>query len=98
MTLGQFVLVLSSVELTSIRVILYKLRVTALLSCGCRPTVGSLFSVHSSPLVAELPRWMAIAHGVSAKFKAFSFLVIIRIPCFTVSPHLGMHVQINTSQ
>ena len=41
-----------------------------------RAPVESLSSVHSSSTVAELPRWMAIARAVSAKFKPFLFLVI----------------------
>ena len=41
-----------------------------------RATVESLPSVHSSSTVAELPRWMAIAHAMSAKFEVFSFPVI----------------------
>ena len=47
----------------------------ALHSSGCRATVESLSSVHSSSTVTELP-WMAIAHDMSAKFKAFLFPVI----------------------
>ena len=33
--------------------------------------------------LAELPHWIAIAHTMSAKFKAFSFLVNSAIPRFT---------------
>ena len=47
-----------------------------LLSSGCRATVESLSSVHSSSAVSELPCWTPIARAVTAKFKAFSFLVI----------------------
>ena len=76
------ILVLSSVELTSTPP--YRLTVTALLSSGCRATVESLSSVHSSSTVAELPCWVPIACAVSANFKAFSFLVIkvIRLFCY----------------
>ena len=50
----------------------------ALLSSGCRATV------HSSSTVAELPRWMPIARAVSAKFKAFLFLVIKSYSVFCI--------------
>ena len=67
-----------SPELTSVLTPSCRLRITALLSSGCRATADteSLSSVHSSSTVAELPRWMPIARAVSAKFKAFSFPVI----------------------
>ena len=54
--LRQFILVLSSVELTSILVPSYRLRVTALLSPGCRATVESLpmLIVSLQHIVAEL--------------------------------------------
>ena len=94
-----FLIVLSnaSVKLTSILVPSYTLRVRALISFGCRATVESLSSVHSSSKVAELPHWMPIAHAMLAKFKAFSFPVIKSysdvpvfhssiIQCFPVSP------------
>ena len=51
---------------------LHRLRVTALHSSGCRATVESLSSVHSSSTVAEATSLDAM----SAKFKAFSFPVI----------------------
>ena len=76
---------LSNVELTSILVPSYRLRVTVLLSSGCRATVESLSSVHSSSTVTDLPCWMLIARAVSAEFKAFSFPVIKVIPLFRYS-------------
>ena len=56
-----------------------------LLSSGCRATVESLSSVHSSSTVTDLPWWMLIARAVSAEFKAFSFPVIKVIPLFRYS-------------
>ena len=95
MTLRQFihVLVLSTVELTSILIPSYRLRVTALLSSGCRGTVESLSSVRSSSTVAELPRWMPIARAMSAKFKAFSFPVIkvISLSRYSVIPYSAFY-------
>ena len=73
MTLRQFILVLSTVE---ILILSYRLRITALLNPGCRATVERLSSVHSSSTVAELPRRVLIARAASAKFKAFSFPVV----------------------
>ena len=56
-----------------------------LLSSGCRETVESLPSVHSSSTVAELPRWIAGCqlHMLSAKFKLDSTgeSVLIVCPC-----------------
>ena len=40
-------------ELTSILIPSCRLRITALLSSGCRATAESLFTVHSSSTVAE---------------------------------------------
>ena len=71
MSLRQFISVLSSVELASILVPSYRLRVTALVSSGCRATVGGVCPVLIVPLqhitVAELhvPRWMPIASSLS---------------------------------
>ena len=45
-----------SPELTSMLIPSCRLRITALLSSGCRATVESQSSVHSSSTVAELPR------------------------------------------
>ena len=92
MTLRQFILVLSSasVELSSILVPSYSLRVTALLTSGCSATVESLF------IVLYSCRAMPIARAVSAKFKAFSFPLIKQLvrcsvlPCFPASPVLGV--------
>ena len=86
------VLSYASVELTSILVTSYKLRVTALFSSGCRATVESLSSFHSSL------QWQSYANCTChvGKVQAFSFPVIKSysvvpvfrfsvIPCFPVS-------------
>jgi len=63
--LRQFILVLSSVELTSILVPSYKLRIMVLLISSCRATIENLSSVHS---FLQWQSYLA-ARAMSVKFR-----------------------------
>ena len=73
MTLRQFLFVLSAVELTSLLVPSYRLRVAELLSSDFRATVESLSSVHSSNTVAAFAGCKCRVGKVQ---KAFLFPVV----------------------
>ena len=74
-----------AIQLLSILVPSHRLGVIMLLSSSCRATIEvsckacpvfiAALQLQTQIAVAGLPQWIAIAHAMLAKFKAFSFPV-----------------------
>ena len=95
MSLKWFILALSSVELTSILVHSHRLRITALLSAGCKATFESLPNIQSSSTTHNSGRATLLDGNhtrivgkvqnicISSQFKVN---LLFRTSCFTDSP------------